>query len=243
MSSKFFILSKPDDLPIGNNEKNQVVMLNSNKTYILPQVIIDYYSVRGLFESNMIEWCKQFCKKDQVFLDIGAHTGTYSISFANLVKEVHAFEPQKNTYYALCGGVALSNLHNITCHHFGLGSEDQVGEKVLKIVSNDGGGSSLHATQNILREERIEVRTLDSLHLDNIGFIKMDVEENEYYVLLGAGETLKRSNYPPIVFEYNYDHNNAKYEDNQLFHYFKKDLGYNVMHLSGTSNMFLASKQ
>lgn len=93
-----------------------------------------------------------------------------------------------------------------------------------------------------MREERIEVRTLDSLHLDNIGFIKMDVEENEYYVLLGAVETLKRSNYPPIVFEYNYDYHNEKYEDNQLFHYLKKDLGYKVLHLSGTSNMFLASK-
>lgn len=62
------------------------------------------------------------------------------------------------------------------------------------------------------------------------------------YVLLGAVETLKRSNYPPIVFEYNHDSNNNNYQDNQLFHYLKKDLGYNVIHLSGTSNMFLASK-
>ena len=241
MSTKFMILSKPNDLPITNNEQNQVIMLNSDKTYILPQVIVDYYSTKGLFESNMIEWTKELCKKDKVFLDIGAHTGSYSISLAKHVKEVHAFEPQKNTYYALCGGVVLSNLDNVTCHHFGLGSEEQVGEKVLKIVSNDGGGSSLHATENILREERIEVRTLDSLQVDNIGFIKMDVEENEYYVLLGATETLKRSNYPTILFEYNYDYNDKNYDDNILFNYLKKDLRYKVIQLRGSSNMFLAT--
>ena len=47
-------------------------------------------------------------------LDIGANIGTHTIPFSKMVYRghVYAFEPQKMTYYGLCGGVALSNLKN-----------------------------------------------------------------------------------------------------------------------------------
>jgi len=114
----------------------------------------------------------------------------------------------------------------------GLGSPEQVGTASLKIVSNDGG-SSIHADAGIIREENIQVITLDSLKIQDIGFIKMDVEENEYFVLLGATETLKESNNPPILFESNN-------KDPTLFNYISL-LGYNIIRLNGTNNMFLAT--
>jgi len=193
---------------------------------------MDYYSNHGLFESWLIQWSKQFCK-GKTFLDIGAHTGTYSICLSPHSSQVHSFEPQKMTYYALCGSVALSNIQNITCHNVGLGSPEQVGTASLKIVSNDGGGSSMHADVGIIREENIQVVTLDSLKIQDIGFIKMDVEENEYFVLLGAAETLKESNNPPILFESNN-------KDPTLFNYISL-LGYKIIQLNGTNNMFLAT--
>jgi FkbM family methyltransferase len=179
-----------------------------------------------------MEWCKQFCSKDKVFLDIGAHTGTYTVTLAPYCKHVYSFEPQKMTYYALCGSVALSNITNVTCTNIGLGSEEQVGFTKLKIVSNDGGGSSIHAENGILREEEIYVDILDKYQINDVGFIKMDVEDNEYYVLKGALETLKKSNHPTILFESN--HTNE-----QLFSYLKS-IGYHIISISGFSNMFLA---
>jgi FkbM family methyltransferase len=232
MSTKYFILSKPSDKTVDSNSENQIVFLNRSQTFILPQINLEYYSKHGLFENQLIEWSKQFCKEDKVFLDIGAHTGTYSISLAPHCKEIHSFEPQKMTYYALCGSVALSNATNITCHNIGLGSTEQVGPLKLKIVSNDGGGSSIHANGNILREEIINIHTLDSLHLTDIGFIKMDVEENELYVILGAIETLKSCGYPPILFESN--------TTNDILFNFIQNLGYKIIKISGCSNMFLA---
>jgi FkbM family methyltransferase len=180
-----------------------------------------------------MEWCKQFCQKDKVFLDIGAHSGTYSISLSSCVKHVYSFEPQKMTYYALCGSVALSNKDNITCLQCGLGSKSQVGEQTLKIVSNDGGGSSLHSTSGILREEQIHLKTLDSFELTDIGFIKMDVEENELYVLQGAVQTLEQSQYPRILFESNF-------ENQPLFEYIK-GMGYTIVPVGGCKNMYLAT--
>lgn len=202
--------------------------------YILPKNLITCYLQNSLFEKNIIEWSKQFCSLEKNILDIGAHTGTYALSLAKHCKHVHAFEPQKMTYYALYGSVALSNLENVTCHNFGLGSFDQVGEKTLNIVSVDGGGSSLHVgNDKILRTEKINISTLDSLFLTDISFIKMDVEDNEYFVLMGGLETLKKNNYPKILFECNDVRKNER-----LFGLLSKF--YNIIKISGSSNMYLA---
>jgi FkbM family methyltransferase len=236
MSTKYFILSKEHTI---DNEKDQVIFINRPTTYILPQVNMEYYTKNGLFENRLIEWTKQLITKDKTIIDIGAHTGTYAISLAELCNKVYCFEPQKMTYYALCGSVALSNMQNITCFQTGLGSENQVGKKTLKIVSNDGGGSSIHVTQDILREEEIEINTLDSYNFDNIGFIKMDVEENELDVLKGATETIIRSNYPKILFESN---TNNKIIRGELFNYLTNVLAYRIIPIGGYENMYLAEK-
>jgi FkbM family methyltransferase len=236
MSTKYFILTKEHTT---DNETDQIIFINRPTTYILPQVNMDYYAKHGLFENQLIEWTKQLLTIDKIFLDIGSHTGTYAISLADLCKEVYCFEPQKMTYYALCGSVALSNKQNITCFQTGLGSENQVGTKTLNIVSNDGGGSSIHITQDIIGEEQIEIKTLDSYNIDNIGFIKMDVEENELDVLKGAMETIIRSNYPKILFESN---PTDLTKQHALFEYITNILNYRIINIGGYSNMYLAEK-
>jgi FkbM family methyltransferase len=235
-TTKYFILSKDDRDAVNDNRRNQIFNINRSPCYLLPSVNHEYYVKHGLFESALIEWCKQFCNVDGTFLDIGSHTGTYAISLAPFAKKVYAFEPQKMTFYALCGGVALSGLHNIECRNCGLGSEDQVGFQTLNLVSSDGGGSTLQEVQGTkLATERIEVRKLDDVQIEGkISFIKMDIEGNELHVLRGAVETLHRHNYPTILFESNC-------EDIILFN-FVRELGYNIVNVSGTYNMFLAAR-
>jgi len=232
MSTKYFLLTKSSRDPVENDEKNQIISLN-DLVYLLPQVNLSYYLSNGLFEKNLIEWVKQFCSKDKNLIDAGAHTGTYALSLSNYCQHVYAFEPQKMTYYALCGSVALSNKHNITCYNVGLGSPEQCGKTQLKIVSNDGGGSTIQPCQNILREEEITIETLDHLHLDNIGLIKVDVEGNEHSLLSGARQTLERSNYPTILFESN--------QTNEPLFSYLSQLGYKIINIRGYTNMFLAN--
>jgi FkbM family methyltransferase len=233
MSTEYFILTKNKEKDVYNNKENQIITVNEKKVYLLPQVNIDYYVKRGLFEANLIDWSKQFCHSNKNIIDIGSHTGTYAISLANHAKHVYAFEPQKMTYYALCGSVALSNLQNVTCYNYGLGSQEQKGEKILNIVSNDGGGSSLQINnQKVLKEEKINIDILDNFNLEDIDFIKIDVEGNEYDVIKGGIETIKKSNYPKILFE-----SNAKNEElNNLL----QDLGYTIINVKGCSNMLFA---
>lgn len=236
MTTQYIILSKDDRDAVQDNKKNQFFHINRAPCYFLPAHNHDYYVKCGLFESGLIEWCKQFCNPNSVFLDIGAHTGTYAISLAPFAKKVYAFEPQKMTYYALCGGVALSNMNNIDCINYGLGSDDQVGTQTLNLVSADGGGSTLQEVQcEIIGKERVEVRRLDDMQIQGpISFIKMDIEGNELNAIKGGVETLRRNNYPRILFESNC-------ENAELFQ-FIKDLGYKVISVSGTFNMFLATQ-
>jgi FkbM family methyltransferase len=244
----YFILQKPNNKNIGNDDENKIITIDNNNNnynskkniYILPYNNLDYYKNYGLFEKGLIEWSKQFCSSDKNMLDIGAHSGTYAISLAHLCNKVYAFEPQQMTYYSLCGSVALSNIQNIECIKYGLGSESQVGLQTLNIVSDDGGGSTLHSNtgnsannNKILKTETIEVKTLDRFNITNISFIKMDVEDNELNVLQGALNTLKNSNYPKILFESN------TYNE-KLFN-FLKELNYTIITINGVSNMFLAS--
>ena len=248
-SCSYFILEKSKFKNIADDNENKIITIDSNNNdndiprkniYILPYNNIDYYRKYGLFEKNLIEWSKQFCTIDKNILDIGAHSGTYAISLAQCCNLVYAFEPQQMTYYSLCGSVALSNIQNINCIKYGLGSEDQIGLQILNIVSDDGGGSTLHGGSGssdskirVLKTENIEVKTLDRFNITNIRFIKMDVEDNELNVLMGGLKTLKNSNYPKILFESN--------TFNEKLFNFLKELKYNIIPINGVNNMFLAS--
>jgi FkbM family methyltransferase len=257
----YFILSKAKLCASNNNDTNQFIStISDNMYFILPRNNLKYHIDEGLFESHLIEWSKQYCNLDKIFLDIGAHTGTYAISLSKYSKHVIAFEPQKMSYYALCGSVALSNIENITCLNFGLGSQEQVGITQLNIISTDGGGSSIFNNSNnkIIKKENIEIKTLDSLtHLqypelqypelqypelqypelyNNIGFIKMDIEDNELECVKGAKKTLLRNNRPPILFESNINSPTRI----QLFEYITH-LGYKIIPIAGIVNMFLAN--
>ena len=76
------------------------------------------------------------------------------------------------------------------------------------------------------------MRTLDSFKIDNISFIKMDVENNELQVLLASENTLRRSNYPKILFEMN--------QTNTDLISFLDRINYNIIQVGGSTNMFLA---
>lgn len=236
MSTSFFILSKNKITNVAKTEEDDIISIANKTNYILPKNQINYYINNGLYESVLIEWSKQFCHKDKIMIDIGAHTGSYALSLSSYCKHVYAFEPQKMTYYALCGGVALSNARNITCINKGIGSLEQVGNMKLNIISSDGGMSSLHTNDSypIIDTENIEITTLDNMNFSEISFIKIDVEENEKQVIEGAIKTIEMCNYPHVLFECN---NRVAHSD--LFSLLHK-INYSVTLLNGFQNMYLA---
>lgn len=228
--TRYVVLLKPREDEVRERERQRLFHPDGQACYLLPEALVGDYATHGLFEAAMIDWCQQFCRG--VVLDIGAHTGTYAVSLSRHASHVHAFEPQRRTFYALCGSVALSDARNVECHNVALGSVEQVGQRTLCVVSPDGGGSTLHpGSQAVLSQETVDVRTLDSYQLSGVSFIKLDVEDNELHVLRGATETLRRCGFPPVLFECN--------ADNPPLFEFVSSLGYRLTRVAW--NMFFAS--
>jgi FkbM family methyltransferase len=242
---EYLVLSRHPSTPLTDHDEEQLLRLRRRHAILLPAIDIAYYAEHGLFEAGLIEFSKQLCSPDAVVLDVGAHCGTYAINLAPHSQHVYAFEPQRTTFYALCGGVALSTLaHKVTCLQLALGSEEQVGPQPLLIRSVDGGGSSLHASvagASPLGRETVEVKTLDGcvaaglLPLGSrVGFVKLDVEGNELQVLRGARETL-RAHHPKVLFEAN-----TIEERDAVAAHLREAHGYRLVVLSGCANMFIA---
>ena len=89
--------------------------------------------------------------------------------------------------------------------------------------------------------ENIITHTLDEYSLDNIGFIKIDVEGFEENVLRGGIGTIIRNNYPPILFElWDVDLWYMTQEKHDSLQKFLEDLGYNIFWYWGDWETHLA---
>ena len=199
----------------------------------------------GIYEYPLIKWCEQYLRPTSTFVDIGAHMGTYSVLLAERCQQVIAFEASKKTYQCLQESVVANQLEEkIEVYNVALGEE--AGRMTLRAVSEDGGCSSLlpqaiEATRmEVYSQEEVTVVTLDSFaHLQQVDFIKIDVEGWELEVLKGASYTLYRNHYPRILFEA-WPDDWYKPKREALIRYLEL-LGYKVYPVAGVKNMYLAS--
>lgn len=202
------------------------------------------FAMFGTYERNLISWAATMIEPSKVFLDIGAHVGTYSLYIAKRCAGVHSFECSPKTFNYLCANIALADLdYKITPHRTALG--DKVDTISYYLHSPDGGGNScLPFTGRDSKSVTVPVTTLDSFQLDNIGLIKIDVEGFEQNVLQGGLETLKRSGYPNILFESWRPGREAegipsKTLRENLFE-FIRSIGYRIVPVHGWDEMFIA---
>ena len=133
-----------------------------------------------------------------VAIDAGANIGLVSIPLAQLVKSkhgiVHAYEPQRMMANALCGSAALNDLENLYVYNQALGIENKM--LLVEIPSYDKPqdfGLFNMLEQSSAATEPVYVRSIDSLELPRLDFLKIDVEGMEIDVLKGACQTLKQN--------------------------------------------------
>lgn len=197
-----------------------------------------YFAQKGIPEIRLIQWCTEtFIRPNRVFIDIGAHVGTYTFSMAGYTAHTWAFECTPRTFCYLAANVALHGLEEkVTIQPCALGEKNETTEIIIRSGDGGGNGRPLEDDRDVgCSRVKIEMRTLDSFNIENIGFIKIDVEGFEKQVIVGARKTLERSNFPPIVFEsWNGPQKDEVYKALQ-------DIGYNYQMVTGTDNMWLAT--
>ncbi len=144
-----------------------------------------------------------------LILDIGAHYGGFGIWAAKQYPwaVVHAWEPQKQLFYELCGNAAINHLENLYAYELGVGSASGTAtcHKVdYRLATNPGANKCTTNIDSyyIPAERAIEVKiaAIDSYNFANVKMIKIDVEGMEGEVLDGAKQTIAAS-HPMILLE------------------------------------------
>lgn len=127
-----------------------------------------------------------FVKSFRNAVDIGCRYGEYSRFLQKYFDHVFAFDA--NTHTKFTHNVDLAKVT-----HFGTALGDEVGE-----ITMYGGGHAVREN----KAHTVAVHRLDDFNLQDVDYIKIDVEGFEKKVLLGGLETVKRWR-PLIVIEQN----------------------------------------
>ena len=147
-----------------------------------------------------------------VAIDCGANIGVLSIEWARFMTEwgrVISFEAQAKLFYALAGNIVLNNCLNIDAFHAALGNK--IGTMAIPepnyLIPSSYGSLDLEERSNNMDIEQkidynkttnVDLKTIDSLTLERVDFIKIDVEGMEEVVLEGSKITLEK--FKPILF-------------------------------------------
>ena len=129
------------------------------------------------------------------YIDLGAYYGDTLIRYLGrfpCLRKAVALEPEAHSFKKLtaCAEELKTSGYDITCINALIGN--RTGTE--KVSSARGRGTRALSNSNVeLKNTRdIDVVTVDSLCLENVSFIKFDVEGSESAAVEGARETIKR---------------------------------------------------
>ena len=160
----------------------------------------NYYC--GLHDYEEMLFCLLFLRKEDLFLDIGANIGSYTVLVG---KEVGckslSFEPAPNTFQLLKDHITLNEIEEI-CVPINKG----VGEKPGTLKFTQGFDTVNHVDHSGEDDNSIEVpiTSIDSeINLEQTCLAKIDVEGFETPVIKGMTRCLENEHLKAIIIELN----------------------------------------
>ncbi len=160
-------------------------------------IVKNYVRAGYEWESELRELINAFAKKGTIALDVGAHIGIHSVSMSRAVGEdgaVYSFEPQPKIYKELRINMAINDCKNVYALNLAVGNEKgQIG--LGEPLPGNQGGRYISRQFPI---EFVDIARIDDFELENVSFIKMDVEGFEEDTLKGAEETINKSK--PVMY-------------------------------------------
>jgi FkbM family methyltransferase len=151
------------------------------------------------FEPLTYEFFMKNAKESDLFLDIGAHVGIYSIKLAQKVSKVIALEPEPKNYGFLYKNVFINNLSNkVIPLPIAASDKDGYADLCVRVSS---GAHTLEDSLNCKRKMKIIILRVDTLlrtlKIEKVNMIKIDVEGHETRVIDGMYRLLSYN--PPRV--------------------------------------------
>lgn len=169
------------------------------------------------YEKKTLEIWSKLSAIEGIILDIGAHTGIYSLVANNSIKkgQILSFEPHFLNFARLNLNLRGNGFSTRTMFMNTVGKENQI--QPFSVMNNIDYLTSGGKIGNIKNQFTTQIQTiaidsfLDKTARNNVKLIKIDVEGNEYQCLQGMIETIKSSK-PVIFFECISEKNNREIE-------------------------------
>ena len=164
----------------------------------IDRMIYVFGSFEKLSITKIIELANEI--KPDVFLDIGANIGVYTLSIHKKtnIPEIHSFEPDNDNNIKLKTNLLINNMNNrVIVHSEALSEIDGAADLFLSRDSDylNMGKSSLTPQDGNANYDKVEVQTLrlDSIFKkkNKIILIKIDIEGHEEHAILGMKNTFK----------------------------------------------------
>jgi FkbM family methyltransferase len=189
------------------------------------------------YEMQMSSLVKGLMRKDDVFVDVGANEGFFSVlaSLASGGGRVFALEPQSRLVPVIEENLRLNGCRNATVSHLALSDRTGTATLHLQASTNTGSSGFFNARGRGLGREEVSTMKLDDYftanHIDRVRLMKVDCEGAEKLVMEGAHATLRARTVDILAWEY---HPGVISEDEmaQMDAYLKK-CGYVLLTING----------
>lgn len=169
--------------------------------------------------AEMVVW-RNFLRPGDLFVDVGANAGTYSIWAADLGASVIALEPAEEAYNLLAENTKMNN-YSIELHRAAAGPVPGTAR------FTQGLDDQNHIDSN--GETSVHIVTIDSIIGDRqVAGMKVDVEGFEIDVLRGCERALSERRIALIQLEWNSTSQQAGHADRRLLANFLKSYGYSL---------------
>lgn len=162
----------------------------------------------GYYEKELGDLLRKIVKPNDVFVDIGANIGYFSLLVAHNSSsaKVVAFEPAADLYQKMKDNIALNKIENIMTVNAAVGKVNEEKELFISASDNLGMSSFVQPENYSGKKERVNVVTLDdwfkSSGLSKIDIIKLDIEGSEFAAIKGMTQILKEQK-PILIVELN----------------------------------------
>ena len=162
----------------------------------------------GYYEKELGILLKKIVRANEVFLDIGANIGYFSLLAAtnSSSSRVISFEPVKKLFQELNENISINNIKNITPVNAAVGEINEEREIFLSAPGNMGMSSFQQPENYSGKKEKVTVIAIDDWFktsgLAKIDLIKLDIEGSELTALKGMKEVLQKQR-PVLIIEIN----------------------------------------
>jgi FkbM family methyltransferase len=193
-----------------------------------------FYWLKGNYVKPEVDTFRKLCDPAKAALDVGANEGLYAMFLCRFAIRLHCFEPLP--WMAGHLEKKFQDVKNVVVENCALGSKNE--QATIRIPITEGrqydtrsslvghfDGQLINGKKVLaVKDLSVAVKRLDDFHLDNLGFIKIDVEGFELEVLKGGVETIMR-NRPNLFIEIEQKHHQGEMPITAVFDFILK-LGY-----------------